>query len=608
MIQPDEFDAFYKRARTRLLLQTYALTGDLPASRSAVRDAFVMTWHHWRKVSRLPDPESWVRPRAWSQAHRRHSARIWHRDKLLDADSRATLAALAKLSYAHRRALVLEQLTDLPADERARELGVTRADGDRQLEAARQKFLGHREVEAEQLPRLFGAMEAQAAEAAWPRSSIIRRSGASRRRVHTLLGVVVAVLTLLVSGTAVSSVPDDPEDEDTPAASPTGRRPLATTAFNADRLLGAEAVSLVVGGRGWRESATSDNSGGDGLAIPCQRSRYADPEGLAALVRTFDTRPRPREPEVAAVQVAELSRDVESAEETWRTAVQWYAGCTAPRVQLRGAYRVREVGHEAMLFHLRSWADPVSHYLIGVARTGEVTTTTFARTTATDAGVRTGARLLGEAVEQLCGSTEGARCLATQPTIRPVPPPPVSETPGVLIAADLPPAGEIRRPWVGTEPRQARDNAAATRCDSADFSGKGMSNAITRTFLIPNTRLPAAFGLTETVGTMPQGKARDFVAGVRDRMASCSDRDPGSEVQSLRQSSGAERELAIWRVTSEVGDDQTVTYWMGITRVGTAIAQVGFVPGPGAGMDPAAFEALVRRAAERLAYMPRPRR
>ena len=54
----DEFDAFYKNARTALLQQTFALTGDLPASRSAVRDAFVAAWHHWRKVSRLEDREA----------------------------------------------------------------------------------------------------------------------------------------------------------------------------------------------------------------------------------------------------------------------------------------------------------------------------------------------------------------------------------------------------------------------------------------------------------------------------------------------------------------------------------------------------------------------
>ena len=99
MRAPDDFDAFYKDARSRLLLQAYALTGDLPASRSAVRDAFIVAWHHWRKVSRLDDPESSVRPHAWAHAQRRHTARVWHRDKSLDPDVRATLDALGKLTH-----------------------------------------------------------------------------------------------------------------------------------------------------------------------------------------------------------------------------------------------------------------------------------------------------------------------------------------------------------------------------------------------------------------------------------------------------------------------------------------------------------------------------
>ena len=75
-----------RRLAGRLLLQTYALTGDLGASRAAVRDAFVVAWHHWRKVSRLDDPENAVRPNAWRHAQRRHTARLWHREKGLDPE------------------------------------------------------------------------------------------------------------------------------------------------------------------------------------------------------------------------------------------------------------------------------------------------------------------------------------------------------------------------------------------------------------------------------------------------------------------------------------------------------------------------------------------
>ncbi len=93
MRSPEAFDAFYAETRDRLLLETYALTGDIPASRTAVRDAFSVAWHHWPKVVRLGAPEAWVRTHAHSRALHRHAARPWHRDKSVDDDVRATLDA-----------------------------------------------------------------------------------------------------------------------------------------------------------------------------------------------------------------------------------------------------------------------------------------------------------------------------------------------------------------------------------------------------------------------------------------------------------------------------------------------------------------------------------
>ena len=117
MRNPDEFDAFYKDARDRLLLQTYALTGDLSASRAAVRDSFVVAWHRWRKVGQLEDRDGYVRPLALGRARRRHTARIWHRDRTLDPETKEILDALCKLPAQQRRILVLTQLstTAMPA-------------------------------------------------------------------------------------------------------------------------------------------------------------------------------------------------------------------------------------------------------------------------------------------------------------------------------------------------------------------------------------------------------------------------------------------------------------------------------------------------------------
>ena len=78
MRSPETFDAYYVETRTRLLHEAFALTGDAPAARAAVRDAFVVAWHHWRKVDALEDRDSYVRPltfrRAAPPAHRPHLA------------------------------------------------------------------------------------------------------------------------------------------------------------------------------------------------------------------------------------------------------------------------------------------------------------------------------------------------------------------------------------------------------------------------------------------------------------------------------------------------------------------------------------------------------
>ena len=188
-------------------------------------------------------------------------------------------------------------------------------------------------------------------------------------------------------------------------------------------------------------------------------------------------------------------------------------------------------------------------------------------------------------------------------------PVPVAVAPGMLAEVDLPPVSGIVRPWVGTEPRKAMSNLAATGCDNTDFSSPPMSNNLTRSFVIPGAKLPDQFGLTQTVGTQPAGEARAFVAEVRRKMAACPDRDAGlgTEVTELTNEQSERSDLSAWRLTTELSDDQSVTYLMGVVRNGTAISQVGFVPDPGATMTTDDFVDLVTRAGARLGAMPPPR-
>ena len=615
MRNPDQFDAFYKDARDRLLLQTYALTGDLPAARAAVRDSFVVAWHHWRKVSRMPDPEAWARPHAWSHAQRRHTARLWHRDKGLDPEVRATLDALAKLPMTQRKILLLSQLASVSMTDMAREVGLTRVEAERELQTASAQFAVQRDVPTTSIRALFEALRAHVGEGRWPRSTIIRRAGAARRRTHTAVGAVAAVAALVVTGTLVFDAagvrPTLDRGDAQSAASATGRgaasaRPAAEPAALPDSaMLTARQLAHDVRGPRWRVDDTNDNTGGDGLVLPCQQSRYADPRGTAALLRTFSTSHQKPPARSQAFEATEVSQTAKAAGRTFDRALAWYAGCAEPRVQLLSTHRVDRLGDQATLLVLQAWQQP-STMVVGVARTGALTTTTLVQAPGTanpDLGRST--HLLAAAVDDLCHLPDGGAC-STRPRASAAPPVEVGQVPAMLGEIDLPPVDGVVRPWVGTEPRKAVTNVAATGCDRADFSADGISNNLTRAFVIPGAKLPAQFGLAETVGSMPASRAHAFVEQVRSRMAACPDKDLGTDVTVIARQTTRTTDLSVWHVTTEISDKTSVDFLMGIARDGTSVAQVGFVPAGKVTMGSGAFPALVRRALDRLPALPPP--
>jgi hypothetical protein len=134
-----------------------------------------------------------------------------------------------------------------------------------------------------------------------------------------------------------------------------------------------------------------------------------------------------------------------------------------------------------------------------------------------------------------------------------------------------------------------------------------MRNNVTRTFVIPGADLDPQFGLTQTAATMPAKRAKAFVTEIRDRMAACPDDDLGSEVERIAHEESANRDLSVWHVTTELSDDATVSFLMGVVRDGTAVTQVGFVPDAKMTMAQEDFIALVERAGQRLPAMPGPR-
>jgi DNA-directed RNA polymerase specialized sigma24 family protein len=591
--RPADFDEFYLAIRRRVLLQCLALTGDLTASRAAVREAFVAAHHHWRKVSRLEDPESWVRPRAWRMAQRRSVARIWRREKELTAQQTAVLDALSKLPDAQRRTILLAHLASLPLAAIGRELAQTDTATERNLQQATSALAVALDCDSTQIRSQLESLAPLVTSPGLPRVTAVRRAGVRRQRWHASVGAVMAVAIALAAGWFVGQGTTPPDRVIT--------RPVTAAMLIAPAQLGPIAPTQT-----WRVTETGDNTRGSGINTVCQRSRFADERGLGTWVRRLQADGKPAR---QVLQTVEISESPGAAVSTYRTTLGWFAGCTQARVRLTGAYRVANLGDQAEAVRLVATAPRPQSYLVAVARSGSVTTTTVLQTAAAAAGPLTPVlNATAASLHNMCRSSAITDCTAGVP--RAVPNlPPSGEAAGMLATVDLPPVSTIDEPWVGTDPTEGGPNLAATTCDQANFTKAG-GKPRSRTFLIPEEPdLPQRFGLTETVGTFPSAAAAQrFVTVVRKRMETCEKRQLGSRLSHHLQQARADARpgatYSLWRQTAEINAKKsTVSYWMGVARIGRQVAQVNFAPAGAADLDADAFRALVVRARDRLAEL-----
>jgi hypothetical protein len=257
------------------------------------------------------------------------------------------------------------------------------------------------------------------------------------------------------------------------------------------------------------------------------------------------------------------------------------------------------VGDDALAFRLRSWGKEPTTISVAMARTGTLVVTNVVRSRGRAVSDKAAITGLAAAVNGLCG-TEGAGACAGRARARTTPPIDIGTPGGLLSVVDLPPVAAVRGPWVGTDPERARNNYAATRCDRTTFAGKGISRALTRTFLFPETPNASQLGLTQTVGAMAEGKARDFVEQVRDRIRQCGRENLGTSVTELASSSSKATDLSVWSLSIELSDKQSFPFLMAIVRDGSAVSQLGFAPDRNMTMSRADFVALSRRVMERL--------
>ncbi|MEV4494985.1 sigma-70 family RNA polymerase sigma factor [Micromonospora arborensis] len=136
MFDADLIAELYAGCFRRLVVQLYAVTGDLNEAQEAVQEAFTRALAAPGRLTRLDNPEAWLRRVAVNVARSRHRRR-----RVLDGLLRrigpppavadrspehlALLAALRGLPDGQRNALALHYLVDLPVEEVAATLGVS---------------------------------------------------------------------------------------------------------------------------------------------------------------------------------------------------------------------------------------------------------------------------------------------------------------------------------------------------------------------------------------------------------------------------------------------------------------------------------------------------
>jgi RNA polymerase sigma-70 factor, ECF subfamily len=131
----DDLDALYAAAYRRLVVQMYAICGNLADAEDAVQEAFITALRKRRALRSVHNPEAWVRTVALHRLHRgwrhaavvrRHEAAVRGPEPTVEVGPEhvALVTALGRLDPHQREVVVLHHLADLSVAEIADALGL----------------------------------------------------------------------------------------------------------------------------------------------------------------------------------------------------------------------------------------------------------------------------------------------------------------------------------------------------------------------------------------------------------------------------------------------------------------------------------------------------
>lgn len=539
------FDALYHATREDLLGQCFLLSGDPAAAVTATRHAYAAAYARGPRLD--ADPSAWLRQVAWRAALKRRGRRT-------PPTGPVVVTVLAGLAPRTRRLVVLVHHLGFRPEDASVELGLTETAGLALLREAETRLAEHGLTD---LGAALREASTHVPVSALPATGDVLRSGRRRRRGQAVTAAVVVVALTTGAGALGHQPP------------PSARSPEAAATVPDRDLLDAAALAPLSRSP-WRVRVDAP------ARVPCL------PDAASAAERVL----RSSAPAVAVRQRVALVADGRQARSTYAGTVAALAACPLPRLHLATVLRVAGVGDAAVMLRLQLPGRRVPWLQVGLARSG-TTVTTVAVTSVRAAPDRAVVRVLATAVRRLC---DGNRCVGRPRSARAVPPP-AGSAPGFLAVVDLPPLVGVQAPWAATRVvRVGGPNPAVTTCAETPLT---RASARSRTFVVPGSRLPVEFGVTETIADLgtPRAARRVLDTATR-RLSRCA-----RETQTTQVVAGPGR---TWTVTSEVSDRAALRFRTGLVRRGRLVAQITLVPTAGTDLGDRRFAALVRRAEQRL--------
>jgi RNA polymerase sigma-70 factor (ECF subfamily) len=153
MVDRPALDELYSASYRRLVVQLYAICGDLSEAEDAVQEGFVAALRKHRQLAKVHNPEAWVRTTAinhlrsrWRHAAviRKYQPRVPgpQTPKEIGPEYVAIVTALAQVDAGQREVVVLHYLADLGTAEVADQLGIAEGTVKSRLSRARARLAG----------------------------------------------------------------------------------------------------------------------------------------------------------------------------------------------------------------------------------------------------------------------------------------------------------------------------------------------------------------------------------------------------------------------------------------------------------------------------------